>query len=155
MYSATCHRRPLRIDPIFAVTPILFSDLPLFGGRILTVVETAKLFILVDMQPEFYDDSAPVVELLFKFIDLPIGPLPVLCGAEPLQCVPPSRGHTMYGRKWRYAHLWQACPKPPKIVMCKPGAVGPAMGTTSYPRGSSAAATRRIFPPFPAASQPS
>jgi hypothetical protein len=73
------------ILPFTAIAPILICDLPCFviGPRAFT--ETAQLFLLADVHPEFKGDCAKVVELALKLIDLAIRAAPISLGAKPFQ----------------------------------------------------------------------
>ena len=68
--------------PFFTVSPVLIRDLPLFFRIALAVVEPGKLGVLINVDPEFHDHSAPVRKLLLKFIDLIVGTSPVILAAE-------------------------------------------------------------------------
>lgn len=71
--------------PLFTVAPIFIGNLPLLVWILLTFLKTSKLCILVNLNPEFQDDSAPIGELLFKFIDFGVCTLPVIFLAEAFQ----------------------------------------------------------------------
>ena len=45
--------------PFFTVSPVLIRDLPLFFRIALAVVEPGKLGVLINVDPEFHDHSAP------------------------------------------------------------------------------------------------
>ena len=47
--------------PLFPVAPVFVRDLPALFRGIHPVLEPAELFFLVNLQPKFYNDSAPIV----------------------------------------------------------------------------------------------
>lgn len=76
----------LLIDiPFLPVPPVLICDFPLFFRRILPHGKAFKLRVFINVNPEFDDDRSPVKEVLFKFVDLIIGTLPVIFTAEAFQ----------------------------------------------------------------------
>ena len=51
--------------PFFPVAPVLIRDLPLLGRISLTGVEALQLLVIRNVDPEFDDYRAPVIELSF------------------------------------------------------------------------------------------
>ncbi len=70
--------------PFLAVSPIFVGEFPLLFGRSLSGAEAFQLFVLTDLNPEFDEERAAVLEIGFKFVDFPIGAFPVRLAAEAL-----------------------------------------------------------------------
>ena len=68
--------------PLFPVTPVFFCYLPTLLRSILPVLKSFKLRILIYLNPELYNNCAPVCKLLLEFINLNIRSLPVIRTAE-------------------------------------------------------------------------
>ena len=77
-----CH---LVLIPFFTVSPVLLRNLPLLFRCVLTVIEPLQLGILINLHPEFNNDSTPVVKLLLELIHFIIGTLPVIFTAKAFQ----------------------------------------------------------------------
>ena len=75
----------LVLGPLLPVAPVLVGDLPLLLGGVLALGEAGQLGVLVDVDPEFDHHRAPVGQIALEFVDLVVGPLPVLLAAEALQ----------------------------------------------------------------------
>ena len=69
------------------------------------------------MQPELYNHGAPIVELPLEFIDLTIGALPVLRGAEALDALHHHAAIPGAVEDRNVPILWQARPEPPQIMV--------------------------------------
>ena len=70
--------------PLFAVSPVLGGDFPLLFGRALSGAEALQLFLLTDMNPEFHQQSAALLQIGLKVVDFPVGAPPVRLAAEAL-----------------------------------------------------------------------
>jgi len=68
--------------PLFAVAPILVVDFPAFVGVGGAGLEAAELFLLGDVEEDFDDADAGVVELAFEFEDFGVCAFPVGGRAE-------------------------------------------------------------------------
>ena len=75
----------LILGPFLPVAPVFLRELPLFFRGVLPGVEALQLGIRIDLDPEFQHHGAPLRQLALEFVDLIVGPLPVLFGAEALQ----------------------------------------------------------------------
>ena len=100
--------------PLFAVAPVFVCDLPLLLRRILAVCETGELGGIVDLYPEFDDDGTPFGQFFLKFIDLVIGALPVVFGAESLETFYHDTAVPGAVEDRDVAVLGKACPEAPE-----------------------------------------
>jgi hypothetical protein len=87
--------------PLRAIAPIFVGQLPRLVGPRLAILEAAQLLVLADVHPELEHDRAKVDQLRLEVLDLLVGALPFLRLWQNLPRVPPSRGHTNCGRRWR------------------------------------------------------
>ena len=100
--------------PFLTVSPVLVRDLPLFFRRILTLREALKLGLLVDLNPEFDHDGAPVRQFFLEFVDLIVSSLPVVFTAEALQALHHDASVPGAVKDGDMSVLGQPCPESPQ-----------------------------------------
>ena len=97
------------------VPPVLVGDLVAFFRRILTVVKTAKLFVLIDVQPEFQDDCAPVGQSPFKTVDFVVCTAPLLVGAKAFNMLHQHASIPGAVKNGDMPILWKGVPETPQM----------------------------------------